>query len=112
MSIVMKFGGTSVADAAAFENVARIVALERAAAPVVVVSAMSGLTDSLLAATIESRVDVALASLQPEFDRHVAVAEELLPAFKAGEFAKQVKKAADQVCELLRAIQQNPSHRK
>jgi aspartate kinase len=47
----MKFGGTSVADAAAFENVARIVANERDAAPVVVVSAMSGVTDSLLAAT-------------------------------------------------------------
>ena len=29
MSIVMKFGGTSVADAAAFENVARIVGKER-----------------------------------------------------------------------------------
>ena len=51
MAIVMKFGGTSVADAAAFENVARIVASERRSAPVVVVSAMSGVTDALLAAT-------------------------------------------------------------
>ena len=51
MSIVMKFGGTSVADAAAFENVARIVAAEREASPIVVVSAMSGVTDGLLAAT-------------------------------------------------------------
>ena len=49
MPVVMKFGGTSVADAAAFENVARIVATQRDA--VVVVSAMSGVTDSLLAAT-------------------------------------------------------------
>jgi aspartate kinase len=51
MPIVMKFGGTSVADAAAIENVARIVATERAAFPVVVVSAMSGVTDALLSAT-------------------------------------------------------------
>ena len=33
MPVVMKFGGTSVADAAAFENVARIVATKRAASP-------------------------------------------------------------------------------
>jgi aspartate kinase len=66
MSIVMKFGGTSVADAAAFENVARIVAAQRSASPVVVVSAMSGVTDSLLAATsiaIESSASEAIASL-------------------------------------------------
>jgi len=63
MPVVMKFGGTSVADAAAFENVARIVANERDAAPVVVVSAMSGVTDSLLAATN-------IASLENVFDRH------------------------------------------
>jgi aspartokinase len=42
MSIVMKFGGTSVADAAAFDNVARIIAAELNSLPVVVVSAMSG----------------------------------------------------------------------
>ena len=51
MAIVMKFGGTSVADAAAFDNVARVVASEHKATPVVVVSAMSGVTDSLLNAT-------------------------------------------------------------
>jgi len=37
MPIVMKFGGTSVADAAAFDNVARIVAAERNRVPDVVV---------------------------------------------------------------------------
>ena len=40
------------AGAAAFENVARIVASEHKAGPVVVVSAMSGVTDTLLNATI------------------------------------------------------------
>ena len=67
MALVMKFGGTSVADAAAFENVARIVAAARDASPVVVVSAMSGVTDSLLAATttsIENNSDTAIASLE------------------------------------------------
>ena len=46
--IVMKFGGTSVEDASAFGRVAAIVAERRDLRPVVVVSAMSGMTDALL----------------------------------------------------------------
>ena len=50
--LVMKFGGTSVAGAAAMSNVARIVggAADQARPVLVVVSAMSGVTDALLAA--------------------------------------------------------------
>jgi len=51
MPTVMKFGGTSVADAQAFENVARIVSTRLTSVPVVIVSAMSGVTDALLAST-------------------------------------------------------------
>jgi len=49
--VVMKFGGSSVADAPAIERVVAIVARERqqGAAPVVVVSALGGVTDRLLA---------------------------------------------------------------
>jgi aspartokinase len=50
MPTVMKFGGTSVGDARAFENVAQIVAARIHLEPVVVVSAMSGVTDALLQA--------------------------------------------------------------
>jgi aspartate kinase len=94
MSVVMKFGGTSVADAAAFENVARIVANERDAAPIVVVSAMSGVTDSLLAATN-------IASLENVFERHRAVARELLDSSQAATFIDQLREAADQIAALL-----------
>ena len=52
MPTVMKFGGTSVSDARAFENVAQIVAARIQLEPVVVVSAMSGVTDALLASTL------------------------------------------------------------
>ncbi len=48
--VVMKFGGTSVKDAAAIERAARIVAGRSGRSPVVVVSAMSGVTSSLLEA--------------------------------------------------------------
>jgi aspartate kinase len=91
MSVVMKFGGTSVADAAAFENVARIVASEREAA-VVVVSAMSGVTDALLAATD-------IASLQEVFERHRSVSRELLADTSA--FTDRLRSAEQQIGELL-----------
>ena len=86
MPTVMKFGGTSVADAHAFENVARIVASQNSVAPVVVVSAMSGVTDALLAATVaagEGRADgagarEAIASLEQTFHRHHKTAAEIV----------------------------------
>ena len=91
----MKFGGTSVADAAAFENVARIVAAQRNSSPVVVVSAMSGVTDALLAATP--------TSLGPIFSRHLAAAEQLLQEPESERFADLVKRAEAQVREQLQA---------
>lgn len=96
----MKFGGTSVADAAAIENVARIVTTERAAFPVVVVSAMSGVTDALLTATPES--------VAPIFQRHLEAAEQLLETSESERFAALVKSAETQV----RALLQSQSNRK
>lgn len=105
MSVVMKFGGTSVADAAAFENVARIVASEREAPPIVVVSAMSGVTDRLLAATD-------IAALENVFVRHRAVARELLDASQAAAFIDRLGEAADQIAALLHSLSQNPAEHK
>ena len=48
--IVMKFGGTSVRDEAAMDRAAAIVADRIDKAPLVVVSAMSGVTSRLLEA--------------------------------------------------------------
>src|SRR5215471_5959188 len=50
-SVVMKFGGSSVVDATAIDRVCAIVAAEhaRGITPVVVVSALGGVTDALLA---------------------------------------------------------------
>ncbi len=98
----MKFGGTSVADAAAIENVARIVSAERAAFPVVVVSAMSGVTDALLTATP--------ASVEAIFSRHLVAAEQLLGVSELERFAELVKSAETQARTLLQS--QSPSNRK
>src|SRR4026208_1716001 len=100
MALVMKFGGTSVADAAAFESVARIVAAARDASPVVVVSAMSGVTDSLLAATttaVENSANTAIASLDKTFQRHEAVARALLSNAEAETFLEEVNNSADRI---------------
>ena len=53
--IVMKFGGTSVADAERIRAAGEIVAARRERRPVVVVSALAGVTDLLLAAVAAAR---------------------------------------------------------
>ena len=104
MALVMKFGGTSVADADAFENVARIVTAARDASPVVVVSAMSGVTDSLLAATT-------IGSLEETFARHKAAARELLPDGEAEKFVDEVNTAATRIANLLKAGKTESTHK-
>ena len=58
MTVVMKFGGSSVVDAAAIERVCGIVRVQRTAGnvPVVVVSALGGVTDALLALAASARL--------------------------------------------------------
>ena len=107
MPTIMKFGGTSVADADALENVARIVASSVRSVPVVVVSAMSGVTDSLLNSTViasEARCDDAIASLNKTFERHIATAREILSRDAANTYAKSVNSAEDQIEYFLKLI--------
>jgi aspartate kinase len=52
--IVMKFGGSSVANAARIRNIASIVKRKKRECPVVVVSALGGVTDGLLQAANEA----------------------------------------------------------
>jgi aspartate kinase len=87
--VVMKFGGTSVEDATAMTRTATIVAGRRAKGlqPIVVVSAMSKVTDQLLlAASTAARGEreAALAITERLLTRHLAVAAELeLPGLPA-----------------------------
>ena len=50
MTLIMKFGGTSVGDAARIRQVCSLIAARRARQPVVVVSALAGVTSRLLLA--------------------------------------------------------------
>ncbi len=86
--VVMKFGGTSVTDRDAIERLTAIVRAQRQAeaqqeggdarGPVVVVSALSGVTDRLLGVAAEATagdIEGARANLRDLHQRHVAVAE-------------------------------------
>jgi aspartate kinase len=71
----MKFGGTSLEDAPAFERVAKIVA-SCDDLRVVVASAMSGMTDALLASVRmaeRGEANEAIRSVEKHFERHVRI---------------------------------------
>jgi aspartate kinase len=67
MAVVMKFGGTSVANGERIVNVAKLVKAERSPAKVVVVSAMSGVTDRLIQVA-KSVVDLPNSVVDREVD--------------------------------------------
>src|SRR5439155_9149894 len=100
----MKFGGTSVGDVAAFERVFHIVSTQVESRPVVVVSAMTRMTDALLAAfETAKRGDFALAfgSLEVHFERHEHVCEELMPAGISNAFRGELDFARGELSDLL-----------
>jgi aspartate kinase len=105
--LVMKFGGTSVGDGPAFARAANIVFARLELKPVVVVSAMSGMTDALLDATRlanEGDVRAAIELLEPHYDRHVAVVDELLgPAVRTAALA-HIQTVRNELTELLNRI--------
>ena len=91
-SVVMKFGGSSVADADAIDRVVAIVRRERdrGHVPIVVVSALGGVTDRLLLCAARARRaeggPMVRADVEALFERHAALAQEML-ADRAGEVA-------------------------
>jgi aspartate kinase len=114
MSIVMKFGGTSVADAAALERVATIVAAYREDRPIVVVSAMSGVTDALLASVsiaADQGVNTAIKSLNETFRRHHHAGQQLLP-HNADHFGAYLDDAAVRIIQLLQTAAGDSSTRR
>ena len=80
---VLKFGGSSVADAGRIQQVASIVAAERADGPlVVVVSALGGVTDELVALADGAPADKEplKTAVDRILDRHISVLGEIAPS--------------------------------
>src|SRR2546430_119563 len=108
----MKFGGTSVEDSEAFRQVAQIV---KAAAPepiVVVVSAIGGFTDALLSSVEQANdgdAPAATRSLAQDFERHRAIANQLLDGEAKAQLEALVTDAGGQISELHRIVAAHPS---
>ena len=100
----MKVGGTSVGDVAAFERVIHVVSSQIERRPVVVVSAMTKVTDALLAAFDTAKKGdfaAAVASLEPHFDRHVEVAKHFVAEGSSNLFDAELQFARDELSDLL-----------
>jgi aspartate kinase len=105
--IVMKFGGTSVEDSRAIERLEEIVRSRLPEQPAVVVSAMSKVTDQLLAAARmagDSNVPGALKSSRALRERHYAAASELLATGVFTETHSELQGEFDALNELLKGI--------
>jgi aspartate kinase len=102
----MKFGGTSVGDVAAFERVFGIVSNQIERRAVVVVSAMTKVTDALLAAFEVAKkgdVDSAFASLEPHFERHLEITRRFeIPG--SSPFHNELTYAREELADLLKRV--------
>ena len=102
--IVVKFGGTSVADAAAIARAAAITRSRAPRHPVVVVSALARATNELLAAAEQAargQLIVALRGIEGLRDRHLSEAEALLGE---GGAADDVRAELSAMCDELASL--------
>jgi len=103
----MKFGGTSVGDVAAFQRVISIVSSQVDKQPVVVTSAMTKMTDALLAAFETARkgdAETAFESLEPHFARHADVLESLVTLDNKQSFTNELRFAREELSDLLTRV--------
>jgi len=109
---VVKFGGTSIKDQAAFERVARIVSAKKPGALVVIVSAMSGVTDALIesfrsvSTHSANAMRASLAQLEEQFARHLQVGERLTSERRA-QMQNVVESSRSEIAELLARAAEN-----
>ena len=105
--IVMKFGGTSVMDAEAIDRACQIVRGRLGRKPIVVVSAMAKVTDTLLAmgrAAGAGDRDQALELSRRLRERHYNTAGELLGTGLFTQFHTDLEEEFNTLDELLRGI--------
>lgn len=104
---IHKFGGTSVGDADRIAAVARIVrGLSPACRPVVIASAMTGVTDQLIAAAVAATRGAILegtALLDAVLARHLEALEKLAVG-DAESVATEIRRLVDEVADLVRAV--------
>ena len=106
--IVLKFGGTSVADAAAIERAAGITRTRLPDGAAVVVSAMAGTTKTLLEVATRSAAGeliVALRLVEGIRERHLRAAEAMLAGTADGdELCAELSATCDELASLAGAL--------
>jgi aspartate kinase len=106
--IVVKFGGTSVGDAAAIQRTAEIVKSKLPRDPIVVVSALGGTTNALLAVGEQSakgHLIGALRGVESLRDRHLRECEALLgDTEESAEIAGELSAMFDELAHLAEAL--------
>jgi len=112
---VLKFGGTSVADAEALRRVAALVGrAHRTTRPVVVVSALAGVTDALLAAA-DAAASGNAERVGPQLDalleRHAEIAGRLARPEGAGGIRTVLGRARGEIADLLERLAREPDRR-
>jgi aspartate kinase len=112
VNVIMKFGGTSVADAEAMNRVTAIVRRQLDAnpddpPPVVVVSAMSKVTDRLIETARQAGQgdgDQAARLVQELLDRHVSVASALVPGDHSAALLATLRQEFGQLAATVHAL--------
>src|SRR5437667_1255366 len=104
---VLKFGGTSVEDAVACTRVAGIVRAHGGPHPVVVVSALAGVTDALLGCAREGT----LRGFDTHLEGHREIAQRLLGAEARAAFLGELARARGELAALVERIGREPALR-
>ena len=106
--IVVKFGGTSVADAAAIARAADIVRGRLARRPIVVVSALAGTTNALLALAEQAahgQLIAAIRAVEGLRERHLREADALLGDGElADDVCGELSATFDELASLVEAL--------
>ena len=103
---VHKFGGSSVADAACMERVAKILEDDPRPRVAAVLSACRGVTDALLAVVnaAASREDGTAARLEAIRERHVGIAEALLAPPEAAAYIEELTSDCRDIAGILQTV--------
>jgi aspartate kinase len=107
MSLVLKFGGSSVADAACIRRVAEIVKGAASLSPVVVLSAMGKTTDALFAAAQAAErgeTEVAMKALREIVAGHKRACGELWEGEPPVDLQQFIEALSTQIDMLLRGV--------
>src|SRR5256884_2285736 len=111
---ILKFGGTSVADAAAVERVTGVVREHGGPRPVVVVSALAGATDALLAAAdaaADGHPRGTAPSLDALLERHARIANQLVRPEARKALLGGLEAARSELARLLDHVEREPDRR-